>query len=408
MANTSTATSENMPALPPMMPDAVPGDPISANDLTEAGVGAGPVGSAGEGPSSGPASNAEPEPTPTPTPTPTPSSSGSGDPGGDAADETTGTAAFASIAGDTLIDLLKNATSPEALEAQNIILRRIALQGDVIPSRVPPPRNITEIGGYLNLLTNLNELDMRSQVLAGILGVAGPNPPLSDAGIATFLSFTPVINDRPTGPFQASLPVTVLIRSDFAGLIKAAMARLHERGATLAMLAGPYALPPAESPLTTIIDPLDYVGRTLRLAGALALTDPGTDPLALVRQSGSSAPYKLAARSDGTGSIEVAATDYEALQTGPTGIASVTVTAGRFVILEELLSDTGFEPGGPAITDPEKAIPTEWAKWRNLAGLEPGVTLGEELRLLHSQTEILGSALAAKVNWRWNGTEFAP
>src|SRR5207253_9484342 len=122
---------------------------------------------------------------------------------------------FAATAGTSFLDILKTAVSPDALEAQNIILRRIALQGDVIPSRVPPPRNITEIGGYLNLLTNLNELDMRSQVLAGILGVAGPNPPLGWISTSTPLDFSPLVNDRPKGAAQASLPVTVPIRSDF-------------------------------------------------------------------------------------------------------------------------------------------------------------------------------------------------
>ena len=50
---------------------------------------------------------------------------------------------------------LTNATSPDALEAQNIIMRRIALEGDVIGSRVPPPLNITQIGGYINLLNEI-------------------------------------------------------------------------------------------------------------------------------------------------------------------------------------------------------------------------------------------------------------
>ena len=50
----------------------------------------------------------------------------------------------------------------------------LALQGDVIQSRIPAPRNITEIGGYLNLLQTLGQAEMRTQTLAGALGVAGP------------------------------------------------------------------------------------------------------------------------------------------------------------------------------------------------------------------------------------------
>src|SRR5215469_11731112 len=74
----------------------------------------------------------------------------------------------------TLIGLVQNASSPNAIEAQNMILRRMALEGDVIGSRIPPPRNISEIGGYINLLGTLQETAMREQALAGILGVAGP------------------------------------------------------------------------------------------------------------------------------------------------------------------------------------------------------------------------------------------
>ena len=46
-------------------------------------------------------------------------------------------------------------------------------------SRIPPPRNVSEIGGYFNLLSSLNETTMREQALAGILGVAGPAQPLA-------------------------------------------------------------------------------------------------------------------------------------------------------------------------------------------------------------------------------------
>jgi len=63
----------------------------------------------------------------------------------------------------SLIGIVQNAASPDALEVQNIILRRIALQGDVIGSRIPQPRNISEIGGYLNLLSTLKENAMREQ-----------------------------------------------------------------------------------------------------------------------------------------------------------------------------------------------------------------------------------------------------
>src|SRR5439155_9686929 len=78
----------------------------------------------------------------------------------------------------SLVNLVAAGTSSDALQAQSVLMRRLALEGDVIGSRVPPPRNITEVGGYLNLLTKLKESAMEEQALAGILGVAGPSPAL--------------------------------------------------------------------------------------------------------------------------------------------------------------------------------------------------------------------------------------
>src|SRR4051812_29569459 len=77
---------------------------------------------------------------------------------------------------DTLAAIVDKSLSADALEAQTLLLRRLALEGDVIPSRIPAPRNITEIGGYLNLLATLGETGTRSQVLSSVLGVAGTNP----------------------------------------------------------------------------------------------------------------------------------------------------------------------------------------------------------------------------------------
>src|ERR1700734_1076806 len=77
-----------------------------------------------------------------------------------------------------LLSVLTSATSPDAVEAQDIIMRRIVLEGDVVGSRVPPPGNSTEIGEDGTLLTSSEETPMRGQGLAGRLGVAGPTQPL--------------------------------------------------------------------------------------------------------------------------------------------------------------------------------------------------------------------------------------
>ena len=409
MPGTELASAERTaPPVAPVSPVAVPGEPVGAGELAAAGVGAGPIGAPGEAPDSGPTGSPGDSPTPDPGaggggPTPSP---GTGS-GGTGVDDTTVVDAFAEAASQSFFDVIKNASTPEALEAQNIILRRIALQGDVIPSRVPPPRNITEIGGYLNLLTTLNELDMRSQVLAGILGVAGPNPPLGWVGAATPLTFVPFLNDRPAGPAQPSLPVTVLVRSDFVDALRTAQQELHDRGCVLPLMSGPLALPPAGGFVTATLDPLDYVGRTLRLAVSTALTNPETDPIALVRPLGSSDPYQLAARSTGTTTVPVAPADYEALQRSPTGFTPVSLTGAPMVLLLPIVDGAGFRPPTP-LPEPTDASPEAWAKLTNIGGLTIGTQLGDELRLLHSATEIAGSALAAWLSWRWNGTAFAP
>src|SRR5690349_10449798 len=78
---------------------------------------------------------------------------------------------------DTLLDIVRYGGSRDAAEAQAIMLRRLALQGDVVSSRIPAPRNISEVGGYVNLLQTLQQPELEGQMLAAALGVAGPNPP---------------------------------------------------------------------------------------------------------------------------------------------------------------------------------------------------------------------------------------
>ncbi len=72
--------------------------------------------------------------------------------------------------------LLENETSEEVLEIKRQILRRIATESDIKSSRIPAPLNITEIGGYFNLLMQLNEQEMLRQTLVSILGLPAQTP----------------------------------------------------------------------------------------------------------------------------------------------------------------------------------------------------------------------------------------
>lgn len=72
--------------------------------------------------------------------------------------------------------LLEQETSEEMAEIRRLIYRRIATESDIKPSRIPAPLNITEIGGYFNLMMKLNQQEMLRQSLASILGLPMQSP----------------------------------------------------------------------------------------------------------------------------------------------------------------------------------------------------------------------------------------
>ena len=276
-----------------------------------------------------------------------------------------------------------------------------------MPSRVPPPRNITEIGGYLNLLGTLNQVDMRSQVLAGILGVAGPNPPLGWIGAVTPLSFAQLVNDRPAGNAQPIIPVTIPVRSDFIGPLRAALQSLHDQGCQVPFLGGPSSLPLGVANAQPPLDPMPYLGRVLVLAAATALTDPATDPLVLARSPGSSDPFQIAAQSSGTGSVPVTAANYDALKCTDTSCTTVALPGAQLVYLAPALASAGFYPALPLL-QPMTSSDTRWARLTNISGLVAGSTkLVDELSLFYPWTTIAASAFAGILNWVWNGKLFA-
>jgi hypothetical protein len=396
----------------------------SAGGGPGSGPGAGPGGSGpgsgpgGGGPGSGP-SGGGPGAGPGAGPGSGPSGGGpSGGPGAGpggtqgSATGTTGTAgtsdAFANNAAGSLLSLVTSATSGDALEAQNIILRRIALEGDVVPSRVPAPLNITQIGGYINLLGKLNEAAMRSQVLAGILGVAGPSNAAGWVSAKPPFTFSMLPNDRPEGAAQRTLPTTVPVRSDFVHAFLEMRKAVHDRGCLLPLMGGPSGLPMTMLDPTAPLDPMPYLGRTLLLAANCALTDPATDALVLARASGGSDPYRVALNGTGIASAGVTAANYDALQAASTGLKSVALTGAKLVFLDPLIAAAGFYPASPP-PQPASAADTAWATYTSIAGLVAGRTrLGDELASLYSWTDIGGSIFAPMTSYVWNGTEFAP
>jgi hypothetical protein len=285
----------------------------------------------------------------------------------------------------------------------------MALEGDVIGSRIPPPRNISEIGGYLNLLGTLKESAMREQTLAGILGVAGPTQPLGWISNVQPLSMVAVTNDRPPVAAQPSFPLTVLVRSDFVGPVQTALNTLHSYGATLPLVSpSVIVLPPGGTGATIPSNILFYLGRTLMIAPSAALVDPATDPIALIAPTGAMTDYALAAQVLNTGTYAVTPADLRAAQCTPTTQSLASLDQASFVPIAPILGAAGFYSPSPFPVPPNSTA-LSWAWLTNTAGLVAGSTeLGDELSLLYRQDQIANSAFSAMLTWTWNGTAFAP
>jgi IPT/TIG domain len=306
----------------------------------------------------------------------------------------------------TLLSIIQASNSPDAAAAQSIILRRLALQGDVVGSRVPAPRNITEIGGYFNMLETLGESAMREQTLAGILGVAGPIPSLTSLQPQP-LSMVNLTNDRPAGTAQATLPLSVQVRSDFVNGLLDALKQLHAQNAALPF-AGPTSLTlPTGAPGASVpADPLFYLGRVLTLPPSAALRDVTSDPLVLARKSGSVGAFDIMANVPSPGSVAVAPDDYEALQISGGAINKVPLNQARLVTLAPVLASVGFYPVSPL---PVPASPTDlaWTRLSNITGLVIGDTkLVDELSLLYPPSLIAASAFAPALGYTWDGANF--
>jgi len=308
---------------------------------------------------------------------------------------------------NALVEMLKSATTPDALQAQAILLRRLALQGDVTGSRVPAPLNITEIGGYLNLLESLQQPEIRAQTLTGILGVAGPNPPIGWFAPTPPLSIAPVANDRPDGPFQPAIPLQFWVRSDFAPALGGALAALHDRGCMVPFVSSMGVLPAASVGGSAPSDDLPALGRALSLVPAVALRDESADPILLARPAGSADAFRVMARVISPGSIAVSPANWDVLRCDSTTCSTVTVTNASYVELEPWLAGAGFYRASPP-PEPTSLASVSWAHFTNVSGLVAGVTkLGDELALLYTSADLAASGFATRLHWVWDGATFA-
>ncbi|MHA6833902.1 hypothetical protein [Ralstonia pseudosolanacearum] len=304
-----------------------------------------------------------------------------------------------------LMSVLGSSSSPAVLQAQAIMLQRLALEGDIAGSRVPAPRNITEVGGYINLLTLLGQTDMRSQLIAGALGVAGPTSTVGLLQQQPVIGWVALPNDRPAGPAQGTIPLSLQLRSDFAPALQLALQGLHDQGCALPLVAPMQVLPATSAMVPGDLLPL--LGRVITLVPGTALRDPDNDPLAIAQISGG--PWQIVARCASAGPIGVTPQQWSALACNATSCTAMPPPAGgrQYVPLAPVLASAGFTPAVAGYR-PTSATDIGWARFVNLTGLVAGVTtLGNELQLLYQPTAIAASGLAGQLGMVWNGTTFA-
>lgn len=310
-----------------------------------------------------------------------------------------------------LTDVIRGAVTPEIQHAQAMLLRRLALEGSVIPSRIPAPANITQVGGYFNLLTGLSETDMRRRMLGAALGLASDSPItgswLPGPTAQPPLTLTRLPNDRPAGTGGAAVPLIVAVREDFAASLAAAVDTAHIDGGLLPLWS-PIALPAAAS--AGLDDLLLYTGRAVLVAPSATLVDPEGDAVVLGRLvADAGTDYQLALRvPDGTAGAP--SQDWIGLVFDEMSGLYVerALPAVTLLPLTSVLDASGFT------TETSHGAPTSrqdlhWATVRCTAGLLTGISrLGDELALIHPADRIAASSLAAKLDWQWNGTRFAP
>lgn len=311
---------------------------------------------------------------------------------------------------ESLVKVVEAGTTPDLQQARLLMLQRLATQGSVVPSRIPAPLNITEIGGYLNLLERLEHTELRTQMLAATLGLAGPNPVPGLPGAGPTLFFASRANDRPgEGLRQAQIPVEFSMRSDLLPAFQAVLDTLHGQGARLPLVTPPRGLPPATAPLPADYDVLDALGRSVMLAPSAALVDPGVDAIVVARlATEATGKERLVARQLDAGAPQAAmlvAQSWTAFKASGTG--HVEDTADRtYADVEALLRVAGWHRLSPIDTT-KLAQPATWARLHNLTGLVAGDTrYGDELRLLYTEAQVAASALREHLEARWDGSAF--
>jgi hypothetical protein len=312
---------------------------------------------------------------------------------------------------EAIVELMRSGVRPDVLEAQRLLLQRLATQGDVFPSRIPAPLNITQVGGYLNLLERAGEQGMRTSAIASALGIAAPPTGAGAIGGAVPVGFVDVANDRPAGAIQPSIPPLLTIRADFHAPWLAAAQALHAVGCLLPLRA-PRAVLPASQPGATATS-LDMaavfaaLGRTLEVFPGTVLVDPTADALAIARpESPGTDPFRLVARELDGGTL-VDEASWVAMRASATAVSDDPPALARYVEVGPVLQAAGWVHPAPLELPSTLQARGTLVRLVNLTGLVAGeTTLGAELELLYTPAAIARSALALFTGWTWDGATF--
>jgi hypothetical protein len=302
-----------------------------------------------------------------------------------------------------LVNIMQAGTSPQMLAMQEQLVQRLLLEGDVVPSRLPAPLNITEVGGYINLLGDLGQSTLQTMMIASALGIAPPVNLLTPL-LGHPLAMISLPNDRPAGSAQPTIPLTFGVRSDFQDAIQAALTTIHSQGGTLPLLSLPPTLPAQDPSFTPLTDWLPMTGRELSILPTVVLNDPTTDAVALASKT-SGGPYELVSLATGSGAPAAAA--WFAIKWSGGALIEVSLPAAQFIELAPLFANAGFYPASP-IPSPTSPSDTIWSNLTNVTGLIPGVTtLQSELLLLYSTNDLGASALPPYLQYLWDGKTFS-
>lgn len=308
-----------------------------------------------------------------------------------------------------IIRILESTNSPAIQQAREVIAQRLAISGDVAPSRIPAPANHSLFWGYVNWAQETGALEQRDRMVAAALGIAGPQLNVLPAGMPPPLAFVNRAQPRPAGPQQASFPLTLSLRSDFVPAFEAVLAELAAMGAAAPIVSPVRHLPPPGAAVAPGREQLDIIGRHLRLAPTAALRDPLVDPLSLTRPT-AGGPFEVTARiADPAAPQAGTITAAEWTSWGCTAQACIEVdTTDARLPLAPLLNAAGWHQSAPLASPINLSEPGDWASWSNITGLLPGETrFGDELALVYSAMAILNSGLADQLDLVWDGEAFS-